>query len=207
MHLDELRNFLLSERESGRLIQVPPDLYEKIAGELEVLTKEVEGAAAADPFSDQTRYLLEEVGSLRETIHDLFRTRSEKILALAHSHVEIRHADREELRKMLAPERAMFDGIIGVIEECRTELLRETPRSALQAPDEAPVEKTHTGIPRAVPPPGFSLVRVMSEIEPFMGVDGRVYQLAREDLAVIPSRNADVLNERKIVATIDLPVP
>jgi DNA replication factor GINS len=58
-----------------------------------------------------------------------------------------------------------------------------------------------------VPPPGFSLVRVRSEIEPFMGVDGRVYQLAREDLAVIPSRNADVLNERKIVATIDLPVP
>jgi len=36
-----------------------------------------------------------------------------------------------------------------------------------------------------------------------MGVDGRIYDLRREDIVTLPARNADVLCERNIVLKID----
>jgi DNA replication factor GINS len=40
-------------------------------------------------------------------------------------------------------------------------------------------------------------------MEPFMGVDGRIYALRQEDLVTLPERNAEVLCERNIVLNIN----
>jgi len=42
----------------------------------------------------------------------------------------------------------------------------------------------------------------MDNMEPFMGVDGRIYHLMKEDIVTLPRRNAEVLNERNIVLNI-----
>ena len=41
MHLDELRSILLSERETGRLLAIPHDLYHSAEKNLETLLSEV----------------------------------------------------------------------------------------------------------------------------------------------------------------------
>jgi len=49
----------------------------------------------------------------------------------------------------------------------------------------------------------YSLVRVREDMDPFMGVDGRTYELAKDDIITIPRRNAEVLVERDIVLNIN----
>src|SRR5512138_1598202 len=120
MHLDELRAILLSERETGRLVPVPPDLFERTIQDLETLRKDLDASASADPESDETRLLIERVGSIRETLSDLFRARSEKILALAYTHTEGRHTEREEMKRMLVSEREMYSSICEAIGRCRS---------------------------------------------------------------------------------------
>jgi len=38
-----------------------------------------------------------------------------------------------------------------------------------------------------------------------MGVDGRIYGLAKGDIATLPERNASVLSDRNLVCPISLP--
>jgi len=52
-------------------------------------------------------------------------------------------------------------------------------------------------------PFAFTLVRVLADMEPFMGVDGRTYEIATGDILTLPGRNAEVLAERDIVLNIN----
>jgi DNA replication factor GINS len=54
----------------------------------------------------------------------------------------------------------------------------------------------------SLPGQGYILARVLDNMEPFMGVDGRIYHLMKEDIVTLPRRNAEVLNERNIVLNI-----
>jgi DNA replication factor GINS len=49
----------------------------------------------------------------------------------------------------------------------------------------------------------YSLVRVRADMEPFMGVDGKTYELSAGDIITLPRRNAEVLTERDIVLNIN----
>ncbi len=93
--LDDLRSILLSERETGRLTAVAPDIFEKGVAELGSITKKV--YAFEDPFSDDARSLIDETLSIRETLQDLFAIRSRKIVALTIMHAEGSYYDREEV--------------------------------------------------------------------------------------------------------------
>jgi DNA replication factor GINS len=46
------------------------------------------------------------------------------------------------------------------------------------------------------------MVRIVSDMEPFMGVDGRIYHLKAEDVVTLPERNAGVLIDRNIALNI-----
>ena len=48
------------------------------------------------------------------------------------------------------------------------------------------------------------LVQVLENMDSFMGVDGRIYTLAKGDIVTLPERNAAVLSERNIVLNINL---
>jgi hypothetical protein len=59
MPLDDLRIIILNERESGRLSEVPPTLYEGIRGHLATLQEQVYGCS--DPLSDEAQALIEDI--------------------------------------------------------------------------------------------------------------------------------------------------
>ncbi|HON80977.1 MAG TPA: hypothetical protein PLN56_01770 [Methanoregulaceae archaeon] len=203
MHLDELRSILLSERETGRLLAIPHDLYHSAEKNLETLLSEV--YACEDPFSDRARILIERVSSIRETLHDLFMLRSEKILALARTQEEGQYVERDELKRMLPEEREMFDAITLAISHSRCRLIPVPPAGAGVSRAEAAAEAERcAGVLEAQSSGAdYVLSRILSDMEPFMGVDGRIYQLQREDLVMLPLRNAEVLCERNIVLNIN----
>ena len=220
MKLDDLRSILLSERETGRLTAVAPDIFEKGHAELAAITKKV--YTFEDPFSDEARSLIDETLSIRETIQDLFAIRSRKILALTIMHAEGNYYDREEVKRMIPAEKEMFEQMTASIEQCQGILLHNiphtlnAPRHAVPAADAGssgpePFEEEETdGEPGALQNPASPvshpcvLVHVLEDMDSFMGVDGRIYTLAKGDIVTLPERNAAVLSERNIVLNINL---
>ena len=207
MHLDELRSILLSERETGRLLQIPRDLFQSSEKDLETLLREV--YATEDPFSEKARILIERVSSIRETLHDLFILRAEKILALARTHGEGHYIDREELKRMLPEERELFDTVVLAIGQSRCRLIPAPAAGAGVSRAEAAEEAERCTEVLDIPPitPDYVLSRVLSDMDPFMGVDGRIYHLLQEDIVTLPQRNAEVLCERNIVLNLHTPNP
>jgi DNA replication factor GINS len=204
VQLDELRSILLSERETGRLVQIPHDIFISAIREVEALMKEV--YACEDPFSDRSRMKIERVNSIRETLQDLFRIRAEKILGFAYAQEGGRPVDRDEKKRMLPGEVVMFDTITLAIRDCRAVVIGGAGMTEREISGESePAVPQHIGAAEKVTglSPDFALVRVLADMEPFMGVDGRIYQLQKEDLVTLPGRNADVLRERNIVLTLE----
>ena len=225
MKLDDLRSILLSERETGRLTAVAPDIFEKGHAELAEITKKV--YAIDDPFSDDARSLIDETLAIKETLQDLFAIRSRKILALTMMHAEGNYYDREEVKRMIPPEKSMFDQITAGIEQCQEVLLHNTPHvthvplplfteeEPAEEPAGEPYDEDLGGdLPVAAASPSplqkspivhpCALVRVLQDMESFMGVDGRIYTLSKGDIVTLPERNAAVLTDRNIVLNINL---
>lgn len=227
MGFDDLRSILLTERETGKLIPISPDIFDRTHAEIADLLKKV--YAIEDPLSDEARALIEETIAIRETMHQLFSIRSRKIVALALTHSEGNYYDREEVKRMLPAEREMFDRITAGLLDCQDTLLHaaKLPLVPLTSPDEtfgAPMEDagepagsddaegsepkanplgTSPDSPHLTPP--YTLVRVLQDMDTFMGIDGRNYSLIKGDVVTLPERNASVLRDRNLVLAIALP--
>ena len=234
MNLDDLRSILLSERETGRLTSVAPDIFDKGHTELAAITKKV--YAFEDPFSDEARSLIDETLSIRETLHEIFSIRTRKILALTMMHAEGNYYDREEVKRMIPAEREMFDKSTAAVEQSQRVLLQNQPHVSITAAsmqslplenpvfadvdeveDAGPVSYADEPVapgPQALPVAGgtapapiihpCALVRVLEDMDSFLGVDGRIYTLSKGDIVTLPERNAAVLSERNIVLNINL---
>jgi len=201
--LDDLRIIILNERESGRLSEVPPTLYDEIRSHLASIQEKV--YRCSDPLSDEAQTLIEEVKAMREIVRDIFRIRSRKILSLALVQVEAEATERDELKKMLPAEREMFDGIVRELDKGKAALSAQVPRGVPGEIIPAPGENIGiAGIPETSRPPeeAMVLVRIVSDMEPFMGVNGRVYHLKAEDVVTLPEKNAEVLIDRNIALNI-----
>lgn len=219
MKLDDLRSILLSERETGRLTAIAPDIFAKGHAELAAITKKV--YASEDPFSDEARALIDETLAIRETLQDLFSIRSRKILALAVMHAEGNYSDRDEVKRLIPAEKEMFDQITAGIGHCQGTLLNDVRHAPLvlchavsedddsagtgqistDGTAETPRDMQGETAPVAHP---CVLVHVLEDMDSFMGVDGRIYTLAKGDIVTLPERNAAVLSERNIVLNINL---
>lgn len=158
-----------------------------------------------DPFSENARILIERVSSIRETLHDIFRIRSAKILTLAQSQEKGQFIDRDELKKMIPEERDMFDQMVLAIEQCRCLLIDGmVHRPPTKEGGGERVEPCATLLDElSSSEPEFLLGRVLQDMEPFMGVDGRIW-LQKEDIVTLPERNADVLCERNILLNMNV---
>ncbi len=217
--LDDLRSILLSERETGRLTAVAPDLFDRGHAELATLITKV--YEFEDPLSEEARSLIEETLAIRETLQELFALRSRKIIALTILHAEGNYYDREEVKRMIPAEKEMFDTATAGIERCKGILLHNVPHrpKTEEPPDfEEDVEPEQEAVadrqeghgsvtaPEQKIPllPPCALVRVLEDMESFMGIDGRIYTLSKGDIVTLPERNAAVLSERNIVLNINL---
>jgi len=199
------------------------DLYSEVYGEAHSIDTFL---------SEHARDVLEEIASMRETTQEIIRQRSRKILMLAMLQTESGYVDKAEIKKMLPLEKRMFNEITGAIERCHKSLTsgdeevtltgepEGTPlQESLPVPDVVqPVTQATSPAPGQTAPPvtmvpvspvteraredNSDLLLVLKDTEPFMGTDGRVYTLTREDLVTVPAMNAGVLYERNIALNI-----
>jgi DNA replication factor GINS len=214
--LERLRQMLLDMHHSGRLSHIEPGLYDDARAYVEKLKTDYYGLT--NPLESRAGSLLiEEIGSVTDTVHDIFSVRTRQILDLALQQMEGQYFDKEEARKMLPAERVMYEQVVDAIEVCREALVHGEEYAfgrsgAAAAPrvdedDEIPEgpgsEVPATAAPRPISSP-YALVHIRSNMESFMGVDGRTYALERGDIVTLPENNADVLCEHDIALNIRL---
>ena len=214
--LERLRQMLLDMHHSGRLSHIEPGLYDDARAYVEKLKADYYGLT--NPLESRAGSLLiEEIGSVTDTVQEIFSVRTRQILDLALQQMEGQYFDEEEARKMLPAERVMYEQVVDAIEVCREALVHGEEYAfgrggAAAAPginevDETP-EASGSEVPATTPPrpisSPYALVHIRSNMESFMGVDGRTYALERGDIVTLPENNADVLCEHDIALNIRL---
>ena len=122
---------------------------------------------------------------------------------------------------MVPGEKEMFDTVTISIEQCKGILLHNIPHREKSVETTEIVEngepemeqhedsstatslfgKPKTNASLSLP---CVLVRVLEDMESFMGIDGRIYTLSKGDIVTLPERNAAVLSERNIVLNMNL---
>ena len=184
---------------------------------LEQLYREVQRETPSlDRFlAGRPRDAASELHSIAETIEEIVTLRSRKILMLALYGTG--HSD--ELKKMLPAERVLFDEVVHAIRQCRNSLIGSFPTATEVAGDGEGDEKADEIVPDSQPAAvtrqsgdadapagewGYSIVRILEDVESFLGVDGRVYNLTKEDIVALPESNALVLCGRDIALNIRL---
>ncbi len=214
--LERLRQMLLDMHHSGRLSHIEPGLYDDARAYVEKLKADY--YSLKNPLESRAGSLLiEEIGSVTDTVQEIFSVRTRQVLDLAFQQIEGQYTDKEEARKMLPAERAMYGQVIDAIEGCREALIHgeEYPFSGGGAAAALRIDEVDDTLaasgsevpaaaaPRPVSSP-YALVHIRSDVESFMGVDGRTYALERGDIVTLPENNADVLCEHDIALNIRL---
>ncbi|BBL69185.1 hypothetical protein [Methanoculleus chikugoensis] len=212
--LEKLRQMLLDMQHSGRLSYIDPGLYDDARAYVE--KRKTDYYDLKNPLESRMGSLIiEEIGSVTETVQEIFSVRTRQVLDLAFQQAEGQYASKDEARKMLPEERAMYERIISAIEECREALVHGEAApfggddaAAVGRSDEADGIPEPRGTP-AVPAPRparspYALVHIRSDVESFMGMDGRTYVLKMGDIVTLPENNADVLCEHDIALNIRL---
>ncbi len=203
MKREDLFLVLMNERESEKLSEIQSDIFNHTRVYLEGLYGQLH--QLEDPLSDQARSVIEEINYIRDTVRFVFYRRSWKILTLACKQVENYYQDKDEMRRMLSAEREMLEQVTAAILKCRECMLESRLDLAAGAPElpaeVPPIAQDEEESDDAAAPP-INLVRILSDVDPFMGMDGRIYHLEREDIATLPVKNAEVLCSRNIALNI-----
>lgn len=217
--ISDLHGYLLDERSTGSLCEIPATLYEETAAEIENLRVQV--TSIKDPFSEGVQSLIKERESLREFLRGIYMARTKKIIDMASAASNGEEIDLNSLRMMVAGERALYNVVLESCTSCRKALLEgkqiievtaynyaapEVPAAAEASPaapanpadeeefeefSEIPTESEASRAENAPDP--YRVVAVRSKLSEFQDLNGRIYSLSPGDVVSLPSSMADIL--------------
>jgi DNA replication factor GINS len=223
--ISKLHGYLIDERNSGSLTEIPVALYEEVHAELSALTNEAH--SMGDPFGERVQTLLKERESLREYIRDIYAERTRKIFSLALAKATGEEINREELRSMVPGERSLYEIVSESATSCRKVLL--DGKQVLDAtttfhfPPENSKPTTNESFSASVTPFGdvhatevflnrnddaktipesYRVIMIQEKIEEFQDYSGRCYVLSPGDVVSLPRPMAEILCNRSIALNI-----
>ncbi|MFA4956231.1 MAG: hypothetical protein WC556_04570 [Candidatus Methanoperedens sp.] len=220
-----LDNILKVEREERKkLVALDADFYGKIADQIRELDDEKR--KINDMYSTKYSLLEDELKTVRNAIESIIYKRTTKIINEARYNAEIslhaptRTKENRNIDSMTQEERKFYDQLVELMTEWRGEVVnriyrKEKPVEAIEQFQEKRVEdnpqihEIKDNTTKEIPVEDkkdiskeYILVRLLKDIPTFVGVDGRNYTLAKEDVAVLSTINAKALINRKAAIQI-----
>ncbi|HJK02442.1 MAG TPA: DNA replication complex GINS family protein [Methanocorpusculum sp.] len=226
--ISELHGYLIDERNSGSLSEIPATLYEVVHAELLDLINEAR--SMADPFDESVQILLKERESLREYIRDLYFERTRKIFSLALAKSTGEEINPDDLRAMVPGELSLYEIVVDAATACRNALLDGkhiigTP-SAFNFTPSSETEMGYMGSVLTDPSSfvdahhnttcsndnldaetiseSYQVIMVQDSVEKFQDYSGRCYSLFPGDIISLPESIAEILCNRRIALNIRL---
>jgi DNA replication factor GINS len=212
-----LNNILREERKS-KLVPLESDFYEKAAAQIRELQDEKN--RIEDIYGTKYAIIDDELKTARKSIENIIERRIGKIIKEASLRASSRQKEKQDIESMTQEERRFYNRLLELNTEIRRELLdkiskkekqaagsqvaatreiqeKETQRETqIETPIETPIEDKKD-ISKE-----YIVVRLLKDIPTFVGVDGRNYTLAKEDIAVLSTVNAKALINRKAAIQI-----
>jgi DNA replication factor GINS len=192
MNLQDLHARLAAERRSESLQSLPADFDAEVAKYL----ADLEAARAEEGGRE---FVEDELRTARQLVERLV---DERLLKTAKAAV-FRARGMEEGPGGLGPKEAeLFGKLEALLTEGRRGLLGST--GAPEAPARKRSRKAEKPAPKAEPPKSDGVaLRVLQDLAPFTGADGRVYRLRKEEVVRLPQANAEPLLKRGVVERIE----
>ncbi len=206
-----LNNILREERKS-KLVPLENDFYEKVAAQIRELQDEKN--RIEDIYGTKYAIIDDELKTARKSIENIIERRIGKIIKEASLRASSKQKEKQDIESMTQEERRFYDRLLELNTAIRRELLdkisgKEKPASVSHAAPEIPKKETSEETPKELPPEDkkdinkeYIVVRLLKDIPTFVGVDGRNYTLAKEDIAVLSTINAKALINRKAAIQI-----
>jgi len=220
-----LDNILKVEREERKkLVALDADFYGKIADQIRELDEEKR--KINDMYSTKYSLLEDELKTVRNAIESIIYKRTTKIINEARYNAEIslhaptRPKENRNIDSMTQEERKFYDQLVELMTQWRGEVINRIYRKEKPVEDIAQVkEKIVEDIPQVCEirennmkeiliedkkdiSKEYIVVRLLKDIPTFVGVEGRNYTLAKEDVAVLSTVNATALINRKAAIQI-----
>jgi len=209
MDIEQLWDILYKERTMASLQELPADFCEEVGEYMARLKGEREEA-------DERRGELveDEIRNARMKVEDIVRRRIGKLVKLASS------GSRASPKGMLAVEQQIFEALRCHVEEGKEQLLAlmfgerereeqleegQSRKQEQQPPEKCQEQPASWHIFKSTEPSAapegaeaLQMVRILDDLPTFMGTDGRIYKVKREDVIMLPKTNAEILCNRGV---------
>lgn len=211
-------NDILRDERKSKLVPLENDFYEKAARQISEL--EDEKSRIEDIYGTKYAIIEDEIKTARKSLENIIERRMGKIIKEASLRASSKQKEKQDIDSMTQEERDFYNRLLELMTQWRSELLDKVFKKAttvenkknettiklkekildLNAPDNKKKE---------TPPEDkkdiskeYIVVRLLKDIPTFVGVDGRNYTLAKEDIAVLSAVNAKALINRKAAVQI-----
>ncbi len=205
MDIEKLWETLYKERNTASLQELPETFFEDVSEYIKKL--EAEGREAD---GSRKGFVEDEIKNARMKVEDIIRRRIGKIIKLASSGVNT------SPKGMMEEERLIFDGVKSHVDEGRERIFalilsegKEEKREVVTKNEEdvshqtaSAVEKNAASAESEDKEP-LHIVRILEDIPTFMGTDGRIYKVRKEDVIMLPKTNAEILCKRGVAVRFE----
>jgi len=202
MDIEKLWEILYKERSTASLQELPETFYEGVREYIKKLEEEKREAEG-----NRGEFVEDEIRNVRMKLEDIIRRRIGKIVKLASSGM------KTQPKGMVEEEKRIFEGVKSHVEEGRERIFalilsekeRENEkRGAEKKNEKEDDEKISTPIPATVKNNNEEqhIVRILEDIPTFMGTDGRIYKVRKEDVIMLPKTNAEILCKRNVAMQV-----
>jgi DNA replication factor GINS len=212
-------NDILREERKSKLVPLEKDFYYKVGRQIQEL--EEEKREISDKYGTKYEIIEDELKTARKVIDNIIERRTKKIITEASLRASSKQKEKQDLESMTMEERIFYNRLLEVMAGWRGEISEKILGKTKDIPlkEEAPMEKKITEAPDEIKSTPeikgdtegkkdiskeYIVVRLLKDIPTFVGVDGRNYTLAKEDIAVLSAVNAKALINRK--AAVQIPV-
>ena len=209
MDREKLWEILYKERNTASLQELPETFCEELR---EYINKLEDEKIEADEMRQEL--IEDEIKNVRMKVEDIIKRRIGKIVKLASSGMKIAP------KGMLDEEARIFKGVKSHVEEGRERIsalmLGEGKSEKSDAKKSDEKDAMHFGqtvskFNNSSNPAPISaenneelhIVRILDDIPTFMGTDGRVYKVKKEDVIMLPKTNAEILCKRGVAVQFE----
>lgn len=226
MNIERLWEILYKERSSPLLQELPQNFYEEVRDYIRRLEQEKEKA-------DDTRkaFIEDEIRSARAKIEDIFRRRIGKIVKMASAGAKtcpkgltpdekaifegvascVEEGRKRIMRAIFGETKDEKKESVDVKQLAEQESVSEHAKEAASgdagaadATDEMAVANRDATANAAVMENELCVVRMLESVPAFIGVDGRVYKVRREDVLTLPKDNAEILCKKGVAVQLSV---
>ncbi len=215
MDIEKLWELLHKERNTASLQVLPETFHEDVREYLKKLEDEKTEAGGERGRSELVE---DEIRNARMKAEDIIQRRIGKIVKLASSGMGT------QPKGMLEEEAKIFEGVKNYVEQGKERLF-----ALLSSEDERAIksegiredereEQKQQGDAETVEPSfkqqdsaendnqnekeEMHIVRILEDIPTFMGIDGEIYNVGKEDVIMLPKTNAEILCRRGVAVRI-----